>query len=102
MIHPKLWGLGMGRKLMIDLFTQSQHLGAQTILLEVKLGNLRAQKLYSHLGFGIVGVRSNYYRDGSPALLLNLDLPADPQALQAYLAQLETATYKPKLSLEES
>ena len=38
--------------------------------LEVRVSNVRAQKLYSGYGFEVAGVRPRYYKDGENALLM--------------------------------
>ncbi|MDR1298463.1 MAG: GNAT family N-acetyltransferase [Deltaproteobacteria bacterium] len=73
MVHPRLRGLGLGRRLMGDLERESAARGAVRFLLEVRLGNVSAQNLYASLGYKVVGFRSNYYDDGSPAVLMTLE-----------------------------
>lgn len=78
MVHPSLWGRGLGRYLMEDLIETAKTEKAYKILLEVKVGNKRARKLYSNLGFIDAGFRRQYYSDGSNANLMTLELPAPP------------------------
>ena len=40
-----------------------------SVFLEVKEGNLSAINLYQRLGFKLINLRRNYYKDGSDALL---------------------------------
>jgi ribosomal-protein-alanine N-acetyltransferase len=75
MVHPRLWGRGLGRLLMRDLIDAAGSRQATRIILEVKVGNLRAERLYGDLGFTGSGLRRGYYSDGSNALLMALDLP---------------------------
>ena len=44
------------------------------ILLEVSLKNTTADRFYSHFEFSTVGIRKNYYKDGSDALLKEKNL----------------------------
>jgi ribosomal-protein-alanine N-acetyltransferase len=54
---------GIGTALL-DLATHRGRLmGAHSVLLEVRAGNLTAQSLYLRQGFEIVGRRRNYYHD---------------------------------------
>ena len=80
MIHPKLWGRGLGRYLMLDLIESAKAKQAYKILLEVKVGNKRAERLYERLGFTGSGLRKDYYSDGSNAVLMSLELPSPPGA----------------------
>ena len=41
--------------------------------LEVKEGNLSAIKLYKRLGFNVINLRKNYYKDGRTALIMHLE-----------------------------
>jgi len=42
--------------------------------LEVKQTNVKAEKFYDSFDFSTVGIRRNYYRDGSNALLKEKNL----------------------------
>ena len=41
--------------------------------LEVKEGNLSAINLYKRLGFNVINLRKNYYKDGRAALIMHLE-----------------------------
>ena len=41
--------------------------------LEVKEGNLSAINLYKRLGFNVISLRKNYYKDGRTALIMQLE-----------------------------
>ena len=41
--------------------------------LEVKEGNLSAINLYKRLGFNVINLRKNYYKDGRSALIMHLE-----------------------------
>ena len=47
----------------------SELLNLKKILLEVSQGNVTAERFYSRFDFSTVGIRKNYYKDGSHALL---------------------------------
>ncbi len=41
--------------------------------LEVKEGNLSAVNLYKRLGFNVINLRKNYYKDGRTALIMHFE-----------------------------
>ena len=43
-----------------------------SVFLEVKEGNLSAINLYQRLGFKVINLRKNYYKDGRTALIMHL------------------------------
>lgn len=74
-------GKGYGRQLTEGLMQYLSNLGAAYATLEVRVSNLRAQKLYASVGFITLGKRKRYYEDnGEDALLMVCDhMPeADP------------------------
>ena len=60
---------GFGSYLMNYLIKQCEKLNVKRLLLEVSRSNVIGQKFYSRFDFSTVGVRKNYYKDGSDALL---------------------------------
>ena len=70
-IHPKHQRKGLGKFLISDLIKRSKSLRTNHIFLEVKENNESAKAFYKSMGFKTVGNRSNFYKDGSDALLLN-------------------------------
>lgn len=67
-------GLGYGRQLTEGLMQYLSNLGAAYATLEVRVSNIRAQKLYESLGFINLGKRKRYYEDnGEDALLMVCD-----------------------------
>ena len=72
-VHPSFRGLGIGKKLLAGSILHVYDEGARQFYLEVRRGNLTAQKIYAEFGFEMEGVRRNYYQDtGEDALLLSL------------------------------
>ena len=74
-------GQGIGRQLTEALLRLLSNLGAGYATLEVRVSNLRAQRLYVSLGFVSVGKRKRYYEDnGEDAFLMVCEHmpPADP------------------------
>ena len=68
-VNKKYRKKGFGTYLMNYLIKQCEKLNINKLLLEVSQGNLVAQKFYNSFEFSTVGIRRNYYKDGSAALL---------------------------------
>ncbi len=60
---------GYGSCLMRHIIKDCEKLNLKKLLLEVSEDNLIAQKFYKQFNFLNVGIRRNYYRDGSDAVL---------------------------------
>ncbi len=60
---------GFGSYLMSYLIEKCEKLNLKKIFLEVSQDNVTAEKFYSSFDFSTVGIRKNYYQDGSDALL---------------------------------
>jgi len=62
---------GLGEALLRATLAQMQARGATLCTLEVRVSNVRAQALYTRLGFHVTGRRRRYYQDnGEDALLM--------------------------------
>ena len=59
---------------MSYLIKKCEKLNLNKLLLEVSLSNVTAESFYSRFDFSTVGIRRNYYRDGSDALLKEKNL----------------------------
>jgi len=59
---------GFGSYFMSYLIKNCEKLNLKKILLEVSQDNVIAEKFYSRFDFSTVGIRKNYYKDGSHAL----------------------------------
>jgi len=68
-VNKKFRKKGFGSYLMSYLIKECKKLNLRKILLEVSQGNVTAEKFYSRFDFSTVGIRKNYYKDGSHALL---------------------------------
>ena len=68
-IHHKYRKKGFGTYLMSYLINECKKLNLNKLFLEVSHTNSTAKKLYSRFEFSTVGIRRNYYKDGSDALL---------------------------------
>ena len=68
-VNKKFRKKGFGSYLMSYLIKKFEKLNLKKILLEVSQDNVTAERFYSRFDFSTVGIRKNYYRDGSHALL---------------------------------
>ena len=68
-VNQKYRKNGFGSYLMCYLIKQCKKLKVNKLFLEVSRKNFTAEKFYSRFDFSTVGIRKNYYRDGSDALL---------------------------------
>ncbi len=73
-VHPIHQRKGLGKLLLSDLIKRSKSLNTNLIFLEVKDNNETAKAFYKHMGFKTIGNRSNFYKDGSDALILNKEI----------------------------
>ena len=60
---------GFGSYLMSYLIKQCKKLNLNKLLLEVSESNVIAEGFYNRFDFTTVGIRKNYYKDGSNAIL---------------------------------
>ena len=68
-INHKYRKKGFGTYLMNYLIKECEQLNISKLFLEVSHNNFIAEKFYSRFNFSTVGIRRNYYEDGSDALL---------------------------------
>ena len=68
-VNEKYRKKGLGSYLMSYLISQCEKLKIKKLLLEVSHTNHTAEKFYNSFDFSTVGIRRNYYKDGSDALL---------------------------------
>ncbi len=72
---PEARGQGYGELLLSAMVKRSITLGASYVVLEVRVSNLVAKRLYEKYAFSIVDTKRNYYRDnGEDAYDMRLDL----------------------------
>ncbi|MCC6954947.1 MAG: ribosomal protein S18-alanine N-acetyltransferase [Deltaproteobacteria bacterium] len=62
-VHPAFREQGHGAHLVDGLLTEARNRGARSVFLEVRKGNLPAQKLYERFEFCFIGIRKEYYSD---------------------------------------
>ncbi len=72
-IKKDLWGRGLGRKLLVWIIEDLRQ-SVSRFLLDVRVSNLRAIKLYKDMGFKILSLRYRYYSDGENAYQMCLEL----------------------------
>ena len=68
-VNKKFRKKGFGSYLMRYLIKKCEKLNLKKLLLEVSHSNVTAEGFYSRFDFFTVGIRKNYYKDGSHALL---------------------------------
>ena len=68
-VNQKFREKGFGSYLMNYLIIKCEKLNLNKLLLEVSQNNIIAERFYSRFDFSTVGIRKNYYKDGSHALL---------------------------------
>ncbi|MFE0962253.1 ribosomal protein S18-alanine N-acetyltransferase [Streptomyces fungicidicus] len=71
------WGTGLGSRLLTELLRAATAFECTEVLLECRIDNVRAQKLYERFGFETIGVRRGYYQPGNvDALVMRLTDPS--------------------------
>lgn len=77
-VAPSHQGQGFARQMLDALAHWSRAQGAASLWLEVRISNVRAQRVYEQFGFREVGRRKQYYPDGlaqrEDALVMSLSL----------------------------
>ncbi|EME97693.1 ribosomal protein S18-alanine N-acetyltransferase [Streptomyces mobaraensis] len=72
------WSTGLGSRLLRELLTAATAFECREVLLEVRVDNTRAQRLYERFGFEPVGIRRGYYQPGNvDALVMRLPTESD-------------------------
>ena len=62
-VWPEARRRGVGGALLGAALELAARCGAFEAVLEVRVGNIAAQAMYERLGFEVVGVRKNYYKE---------------------------------------
>ena len=68
-VNQRFRNKGFGSFLMRYLIKKCEKLNLNKLLLEVSQSNVIAERFYGRFDFSTVGIRKNYYKDGSNALL---------------------------------
>jgi ribosomal-protein-alanine N-acetyltransferase len=70
-VDPARAGRGLGARLLTELMREAARKRCDDVVLEVRVDNERAQKLYQRFGFAGIGVRKGYYQPaGVDALVM--------------------------------
>lgn len=62
-VLPEARGAGVGRWLLEHAVAEARQRGASQIFLEVRESNVAARHMYERAGFGVVGLRGDYYTE---------------------------------------
>ena len=73
-VNQKFRNKGFGSYLMSYLIKKCEKINLKKLLLEVSQSNFTAERFYNRFNFSTVGIRKNYYKDGSHALLKEKNL----------------------------
>ena len=68
-VNQEFRNKGFGSNFMTYIMKRCEKLKIRKIYLEVSSSNFIAEKFYTRFNFSTVGIRRNYYKDGSDALL---------------------------------
>ncbi|MGF0170789.1 ribosomal protein S18-alanine N-acetyltransferase [Streptomyces sp. Marseille-Q5077] len=72
------WGTGLGGRLLTELLRAATDFECAEVMLECRVDNVQAQKLYERYGFEAIGFRRGYYQPGNvDALVMRLTDPAN-------------------------
>jgi ribosomal-protein-alanine N-acetyltransferase len=70
-VEPRRAGRGLGAVLLTELMREAARRDCDDVVLEVRVDNERAQRLYRRFGFQDVGIRKGYYQPmGIDALVM--------------------------------
>ena len=85
------WGTGLGAVLLTELLRAATAFECAEVMLECRVDNVRAQKLYERFGFEPIGFRRGYYQPGNvDALVMRLrDPSASVPAREADVQQID-------------
>ncbi|MBA4861428.1 ribosomal protein S18-alanine N-acetyltransferase [Streptomyces sp. PSKA54] len=92
------WGTGLGGRLLTELLRAATAFECTEVLLECRVDNIRAQKLYERYGFEPIGFRRGYYQPGNvDAVVMRLTGPssADAASADASADSSDAATHHP-------
>jgi ribosomal-protein-alanine N-acetyltransferase len=74
-VLPAHRGTGLGARLLSELLSAAGEFGCHEVLLEVRVDNAPAQRLYERFGFAPIGVRRGYYQPGDvDALVMRVEI----------------------------
>lgn len=62
-VHPDFRGRGIGKKVIQEIMELMVKQGVRYVVLEVRPSNQVARALYHKLGFEVIGIRKDYYKN---------------------------------------
>ena len=68
-VHPEYRRKGLGKRIFSKLLEEAKSRRCSRATLEVSVENFAARSLYKRCGFKGAGQRSNYYKNGSDAII---------------------------------
>ena len=72
------WSTGLGGRLLTELLRAATAFECAEVMLECRVDNVRAQRLYERFGFEPIGFRRGYYQPGNvDALVMRLTTAPD-------------------------
>lgn len=95
--HPAHRGRGYGELLLAGMFRKALRLGAEYLVLEVRVSNAVAQSLYQKYGFSRYGRKRNYYRsdkEDAYDMRVQLDQSARRRLERLYQGLQETSHFR--------
>ena len=85
------WGTGLGGRLLAELLRAATAFECAEVMLECRIDNIRAQKLYERFGFEAIGFRRGYYQPGNvDALVMRLTTQSDSGPAAGPTSERET------------
>ncbi|MFF4502425.1 ribosomal protein S18-alanine N-acetyltransferase [Streptomyces sp. NPDC001401] len=85
------WGTGLGGRLLTELLRAATAFECAEVMLECRIDNTRAQKLYERFGFEAIGFRRGYYQPGNvDALVMRLTTQSDSGSAAGSTSERET------------
>ncbi|MFD8722053.1 ribosomal protein S18-alanine N-acetyltransferase [Streptomyces sp. NPDC059629] len=87
------WGTGLGGELLTELLRAATAFECTEVMLECRVDNIRAQKLYERYGFEPIGFRRGYYQPGNvDALVMRLTTKPDSDSADGSTSEQGTET----------
>lgn len=93
--HPDYRGRGYGELVLCGMLLRAIALGAAYTVLEVRVSNHVAQRLYRKYGFEVVATKHNYYHNNNEDaydMRLQLDADADVRRIRAFYEAVQART----------
>jgi ribosomal-protein-alanine N-acetyltransferase len=85
-VDPTQQRAGVGTRVLLTLTREAIALGSPALTLEVRVGNVAAQRLYEQFGFVPAGIRKRYYEGRDDAIVMwahDIGQPAYAERLRA-------------------